>query len=286
VPRSSYYYQPRPESAENLRLLRQLDELYMVEYVDAATGKPLYEYHTFYLDPDLLEQPLLADAEGMRRVAGHACRDIFLVGGYTTYMKLSDALRDITGLKLNDADAILDWGCGCGRLTRHLLKYGVSTIQGADIDPLNVEWCRSNLPGRFTLLPLRPPSPFPHEQFNVVLGISVFTHLDEETQWLWLEELHRICSPGAILMLSIHGEASVARGKFNLAWLNKWMANGFDAGHPDKALNEVISDTTYYRVSFHTTDYIKRNWSKYFEILGIRDCFIGSFQDLVVLRKR
>ena len=29
VPRSSYYYQPRPESAENLRLLRRLDELYL-----------------------------------------------------------------------------------------------------------------------------------------------------------------------------------------------------------------------------------------------------------------
>ena len=29
VPRSTYYYQPRPESAENLRLLRRLDELYM-----------------------------------------------------------------------------------------------------------------------------------------------------------------------------------------------------------------------------------------------------------------
>ena len=29
LPRSTYYYQPRPESAENLRLMRQLDELYM-----------------------------------------------------------------------------------------------------------------------------------------------------------------------------------------------------------------------------------------------------------------
>ncbi len=28
-PRSTYYYQPRPESAENLRLLRVLDELYL-----------------------------------------------------------------------------------------------------------------------------------------------------------------------------------------------------------------------------------------------------------------
>jgi putative transposase len=29
LPRSTYYYQPRPASAENLRLLRRLDELYM-----------------------------------------------------------------------------------------------------------------------------------------------------------------------------------------------------------------------------------------------------------------
>ena len=29
LPRSTYYYQPRPESAENLRLLRELDQLYM-----------------------------------------------------------------------------------------------------------------------------------------------------------------------------------------------------------------------------------------------------------------
>jgi hypothetical protein len=29
VPRSTYYHRPRPESAENLRLLRRLDELYL-----------------------------------------------------------------------------------------------------------------------------------------------------------------------------------------------------------------------------------------------------------------
>ena len=29
MPRSTYYYLPRPESAENLRVLRRLDELYL-----------------------------------------------------------------------------------------------------------------------------------------------------------------------------------------------------------------------------------------------------------------
>ena len=29
MPRSTWYYQPQPEGAENLRLMRQLDQLYM-----------------------------------------------------------------------------------------------------------------------------------------------------------------------------------------------------------------------------------------------------------------
>jgi putative transposase len=29
VPRSTYYYHPQPETAENLRLMRQLDKLYL-----------------------------------------------------------------------------------------------------------------------------------------------------------------------------------------------------------------------------------------------------------------
>ena len=29
MPRSTYYYQPQAETAENLRLLRELDELYL-----------------------------------------------------------------------------------------------------------------------------------------------------------------------------------------------------------------------------------------------------------------
>jgi putative transposase len=38
LPRSTYYYQPRPESAENLRLMRRLDELYWNVPFSAAAG--------------------------------------------------------------------------------------------------------------------------------------------------------------------------------------------------------------------------------------------------------
>ena len=41
MPRSTYYHQPLPESAENLRLLRQLDQLYLKR---PAPGHQIYPY--------------------------------------------------------------------------------------------------------------------------------------------------------------------------------------------------------------------------------------------------
>jgi len=43
-PSSTYYYQPRPESEENLRLLRQLDELYM-EYPFFGSRRMAVQLH-------------------------------------------------------------------------------------------------------------------------------------------------------------------------------------------------------------------------------------------------
>jgi hypothetical protein len=150
-----------------------------------------------------------------------------------------------------------------------------------------VEWCRANLAGAaFQPVPLHPPTTLPSQYFDLVIGMSVFTHLDEKTQWLWLEELQRICAPGAILMLTYHGEASVARMNFSREWLNNWIAHGFDASIVDRALVNVISDRGYYRASFHTSEYIKKNWSKYFSIIATYDCFMSNHQDLVILKKR
>jgi len=51
VPRSTYYYQPQPENSENLRLLLQLDQLYlkrsskfMLHVVEAFPESPRYRF--------------------------------------------------------------------------------------------------------------------------------------------------------------------------------------------------------------------------------------------------
>jgi SAM-dependent methyltransferase len=260
-----------------------------VEYVDAVSGRPLYEYHTIYLHPDLCGAPLLPGEDGIRRVTGTYRTDLFLIEGYTTYAKLEDALRHTTGLDFSHAGNILDWGCGCGRLTRYFVKEAIPNVYGVDIDSVNVEWCHRNLAGAtFQAVPLRPPMAFPSQYFDLVLGVSVFSHLDEATQLLWLDELQRVCAPGATLMLTYHGEASVARLNLNLSrkTLNNWMTHGFDSSIIDQALHNVISDPAYYRASFHSTEYIKSKWSKYFSIIAMYDGFVSNHQDLVILRKR
>lgn len=105
---------------------------------------------------------------------------------------------------------ILDWGCGPARVLRHLPEVIGPDCRyyGADYNPETIAWCSRNLPGiRFDLNPLTPPGPYPEAQFDLIYGISVFTHLSEERHWQWLEELYRIARPGAVLLMTTQGSA-------------------------------------------------------------------------------
>jgi SAM-dependent methyltransferase len=187
---------------------------------------------------------------------------------------------------LRTFDSILDWGCGCGRLTRHLAALAGSRITGADIDADNLAWCRDHVPGaRFEPLPLSPPSALGASRFDLVIGLSVMTHLREADQLAWLEELDRIAAPGAFLLLTINADTAIWWSDPSAELLEKWRERGFLDGSRDNSLNGVIADDTYYRATFHRADYVERVWGERFEVIEILPAF-SHIQDLVVLRKR
>jgi SAM-dependent methyltransferase len=107
--------------------------------------------------------------------------------------------------------AVLEWGCGPGRLIRHmpgLLGPRPLRIVGADYNPRSVEWNRRNLPGiDFVQNDLRPPFALPDDHFDAVYCISVFTHLSEDVQLEWAAELRRILKPGGLLICTTQGDA-------------------------------------------------------------------------------
>ena len=186
-----------------------------------------------------------------------------------------------------DAAAIgtmLDWGCGCGRITPYFVKYsGIGQIHACDIDAESIAFCREHLPGATsrTILPY-PPTSYDDGMFDLVTGYSVMTHLTRETQSAWLQELHRILRPGALCLLTLHGEGA---GQFlGPEFSRRLQEVGIDDGTLDPALDS-IAPAGYYRATYQSRDYTLRECSKYFEVLEYLDRGM-FFQDLIVLRRR
>ena len=104
-------------------------------------------------------------------------------------------------------DEVLDFGCGCGRVLRHYRdELPGAKVHGCDIDAVAISWCQRNLSfAEFRTNGAMPPFPYDEQQFDFVYATSVFTHLNEEMQLAWLEELRRVTRPGALLLLTTHG---------------------------------------------------------------------------------
>jgi ubiquinone/menaquinone biosynthesis C-methylase UbiE len=183
---------------------------------------------------------------------------------------------------------VLDWGCGWGRLTRTFARLQPpAELWGADVDALNLKWAAENIPeAKFVQLPLAPPSALPESYFDLVYAVSVMTHLTREMQGLWLEELRRVMSPGGLALLTFHGKTALGYSTRYLyeKQVNNFMEIGFDDSMECSHLDSVIG-AGYYKNTYQTIEDVHKNWSNVFEVLEIKESFIG-FQDIAVLRKR
>lgn len=104
---------------------------------------------------------------------------------------------------------ILDWGCGPGRLIRHLPNVigNGCEFYGTDYNEKSIEWCSKNLPNiRFNKNSLAAHLPYTDDFFDVIYGISIFTHLSEQLHVDWYNELYRLLKPGGIMFLTTQGD--------------------------------------------------------------------------------
>lgn len=232
--------------------------------------------------PDIYTNVPLPSEELVWRVAHTRNMRGFRVGGFRAFGDfMSAALRHGT---LNAEQQLLDWGCGCGRVTVHFgsLEDG-PTVRGCDIDAEAIEWCNQTLhQGAFTANGLWPPTPYADASFDLVVSYSVFTHLALEAQQAWLSEMQRILKPGGLFLASVHGE-SAARLHMPDRVAEIEQAGIFD--HLPDATLEAFVPKGYYRAVFQTQAYTREEWSEWFDILEFNEYGIGAFQDLVVMQK-
>jgi SAM-dependent methyltransferase len=155
---------------------------------------------------DGASEPLPVPPARLRiRVAGTADLGWFLEGGRLAEETLRESLAR-AGSGLEEMASILDFGCGCGRVTRRLAGLP-GEVRGSDFDGTAVEWCRRNLPfATFTHNALEPPLPYPDGDHDLIYAFSVLTHLPVPVQHAWVDELVRVLRTGGLLLLSTHGE--------------------------------------------------------------------------------
>jgi len=187
---------------------------------------------------------------------------------------------------------VLEFGCGCGRMSRWLLEEPGMHLTGIDIHPALIEWCSRHLPtGLFETNPALPPTRFADESFDLVVNHSVFTHLDEDYQDLWLEELARVTRPEGLAVLSFSGAMAFAKYEAAIEAVDPRLAaerraqleqrgilfltDGADIGFPD-----------FYHATFHTRDYVFEHWQRWFDLLAHIPANNLEFQDAVVARPR
>ena len=113
-------------------------------------------------------------------------------------------------LDIDGFEAVLDFGCGCGRVIRHFNSLKNAKLYGTDYNPVLVEWCRKNLPfAQFQVNKLAPPLNYNAEKFDLVYAFSVFTHLPETLQFSWMNEISRVLKPGGYAFITTHGVAYI-----------------------------------------------------------------------------
>jgi len=234
-------------------------------------------------DIQALGNPIVPHADLRVRVAGPCTVSEFLEAGKSIRASLESALNHV-GRSFSDCDAVLDFGCGCGRA---ILAFDdpqdrPARIVGCDIDAEAIAWDREHIPfGEFHVNGHRPQLPFDDNTFDVVWTISVFTHLNEVDQFLWLSELRRVLKPDGMLLASVHGQHCLER--YPLWVRRKVHKTGFLYARMDAEADWFPS---WYQVAWHSRDYIQQEWSRILNVRAYLNQGLNNYHDLVVAQKQ
>jgi SAM-dependent methyltransferase len=265
-----------------VRTLRRLRLLQSVRYlklfgVRASINELRYEFlgapDNLPLPPQRLHELIVGTNRPLTHdylQLGHACAD----GIVSLLRKHGESVLHLA--------PILDFGCGCGRVVRHLwTTHPGLAVWGSDINAEQVAWCRDNLP--FATLAVNrpePPLPFPDNTFGLAYAFSVFTHLPAEMQRPWLLELARVLRPGGYLILSLHGVSLIAR--LTPAERATFSAGGLVVHRPEAANIPALYASCG---AYHPPGYVFGEFAQGLSVLAHLPAAPGIGQDLYLFQK-
>jgi SAM-dependent methyltransferase len=184
------------------------------------------------------------------------------------------------GINVDDLGAMLDFGCGCGRVIRYWGRHS-GPVHGTDYNPELIRWCERYLPfAQFRVNELDPPLHYPDSSFDLIYALSVFTHLDEARQLAWMAELRRIAKPGGYVIITSHGDCPVYTRRLSLPELAQFRQGKLivHVGGP-LGSNQVAA--------YHPVEYVRGPLTEGLTVLDhlAGGAFGNPYQDLYLLRR-
>lgn len=223
--------------------------------------------------------------EELRRRAGAADAGAFVRSGNADVRLLDQQALGHDGKSLKDFVSILDFGCGCGRLTRALRPHcdAWATLQGVDTDAASVRWCKDNIgDASFWTVGDTPPLHFTDASMDLIIAWSAFTRLDVENQFHWLNEFQRILKPGGYVLACFrytHFIDRSADASLRERTWTKLSRDGVTFLPADKDRPGSPGET------YHSPEYVRKNWGSYFEVRHTVTAETDA-QEVAVLRAR
>lgn len=217
------------------------------------------------------------------RVHGELDLDGFLETGRQCSHDLRETLADV-GREVGSFERILDFGCGCGRTLLWLEPWSEdSSLHGTDIDDAAIEWCRHSIGfATFAVNSTLPPLAYTEASFDLVYAVSVFTHLSEELQFEWLNELRRVVAPKGYALVTLRG--SFYERDLAPRDLEHLRTRGFVFSHMSQHMQGIFP--AWYQLATHTEEYVRTRYSEHFEIVRYLPQALDGCQDIAVLRRR
>ena len=181
-----------------------------------------------------------------------------------------EAMLNRHGRSFQRCAAILEFGCGHGRLTRHLARLAPhARISGCDVAGELVAACKRACPqGRFLTNEVMPPLGCEDAQFDCIYSYSVFTHLSEPTHRAWLAELAKKLRPGGVMLHTTHSYACLKRlAVFSPAALAKYAlpspVDDFLRAEPPYYYAVDNPLTPEYGLAVISRSYVTTRWPQY-----------------------
>ena len=247
------------------------------------------------IDPPPFDPPVIVDGEPLP-LPPASLRPGYSPDDDSMYLKRGkfdhDFILNIAGryLDVQQPLKILDFHCSSGRVLRHFETERESAgwrLHGVDTQARLIEWLRSFWPPAYDVRATNyvvPVLPFKDNHFDIIYGISVFTHI--KYLWDgWLCELRRCLKPGGLCLQTVHCEGAwslYARGDA------EWQVAGvpdYVREHPEMDVDYLFFDKSTTSNTFYKRSVVEKMFGRYMPVREILDPPEFSFQDWVVMQK-